>query len=259
MESEISASQAEQPAELRRLLRELPLFEGLAPDALAAIMAKLEWFALPGGAVLFRQDEPPDALFIVVSGSLGAFQERGDGSEIEIGRIKVGECVGEMALISGRLRSATIRALRDSELMRFARADFEALVTQHPRAMLQLARLIVGRLEAAQGRRRRATGHHTFAVVPQDAGVPAAAFARSLGAALASYGTVERVERGEGEERTSDWYNRIEANRDFVVYVAEAAASPWTLLCLRQADCVLLVARAGAVPAPAPAHAAAAA
>jgi NTE family protein len=232
---------------------DLPLFEGLAPEALAAVCAKLEWFALPGGAELFRQDDPPDALFIVVSGSLGVYQERADGSEARIGQIKVGESVGEMAMISGKLRTATIRALRDSELVRFAKADFEALVTQHPRSMLQLARLIVGRLEAAQGRRPRPGGHCTFAVLPQDAGVPAQAFARSLGAALASYGTVERVEHAENEQRTSDWFHRIEASRDFIVYVADHSASPWTQLCLRQADCVLLLAHAGGTPAPWPA------
>ncbi len=258
MSSETSTSDADQSAELRRLVAELPLFEGLTPEALAAVVAKLDWFALPGGAVLFRQDDPPDALFIVVSGSLGVFQERADGSEARIGQIKLGESVGEMALISGKLRSATVRALRDSELVRFARADFEALVTQHPRAMLQLARLIVGRLEAAQGRRRRTASHCTFAVVPQDESIPVAAFARSLVAALTSYGTVERVERSDGEHPTSDWFSRVEASRDFVVYVADATASPWTQLCLRQADCVLLVARASAVPAPWPALAAAA-
>ena len=256
MSIDTSASEADQPAELRKLLADLPLFEGLSPEALAAVSAKLDWFALPGGAVLFRQDDPPDALFIVVSGSLGVYQERADGSEARIGQIKVGESVGEMALISGKLRSATIRALRDSELVRFAKADFEAVVLQHPRAMLQLARLIVGRLEAAQGRRPRAGGHCTFAIVPQDAGLSAVAFAHSFVAALTSYGTVERVERSDGEERTSDWFNRIEASRDFVVYVAEASASPWTLLCLRQADCVLLLARGNGTPAPWPALAA---
>ena len=257
MSIEARETEVDQPTGLHRLLASLPLFEGLPPDALAAVIAKLEWFALPGGAVLFREDDPPDALFIVVSGSLVACHLAADGTETRVGQIAAGECVGEMALISGKLRSATVRAVRDCELVRFAKADFEALVAQHPRSMLQLARLLVTRLEAAQARPARPAGHRTYAIVPHDESVPAQAFAHSLAAALGGYGTVEWVDRASGNDRTSDWFNRIEANRDYVVYVAEPTPSAWTQLCLRQADCVLLLTRAAVEPSSWPALAAA--
>ena len=120
------------------VLAALPLFEGLDQGSLVAIAAELEWFGLPGGAVLFEEGDAADALYIVTSGALGAFRSGLDGRPRLIGRITAGETVGEMALISGKARAATVRCLRDSELVRFSKQTFDALAVDHPRAMLRL-------------------------------------------------------------------------------------------------------------------------
>ena len=104
------------------LLGTLHLFRGLDASILAAIVSEIEWFSLPGGASLFEAGDTPDALYFVISGCLGAFQRTPDGHTRLVGRVMAGETVGEMALISGKPRTASVHALRDSEIGRFSHA-----------------------------------------------------------------------------------------------------------------------------------------
>ncbi|MCW5751970.1 MAG: patatin-like phospholipase family protein [Alphaproteobacteria bacterium] len=226
------------------LLRRLPLFQGLNPESLAAVAARLEWFSLPGGATLFRQGDEPDALYIVISGSLGAYVVGAGERPLLVGRITAGEILGEMALISGRHRTATVRAIRDCELLRFVREDFAELMATQPSAMLHLSRLVVQRLEDANSRRPARASTRTFAVLPHGPETDVADFARALAAALGRFGSAECVTRAEGQYQTTEWFHRIEAGRDFIVYQADWEPSAWTRLCLRQADGIVLAAKA---------------
>ena len=103
------------------LLESSPIFRGLDRPTLAAISAELESLSLPGGATLFEAGEASDAMYLLIAGCLGAYAA-GDSARL-LGRITAGETVGEMGLVSGHPRSATIRALRDSDLVRLPRHD----------------------------------------------------------------------------------------------------------------------------------------
>ena len=107
------------------------LFSGLPAAAAAALFEEMSWFSLPGGSVLFRQGEQGEALYLVVSGRLVVLADQPGGEPVLVAESGVGETVGEMALISGETRSATVMALRDSELLRDHAARFRA----HPRAL----------------------------------------------------------------------------------------------------------------------------
>ena len=72
-----------------------------------------------------------------MSGCLGVY---GPGGEL-VGRIAAGETVGEMGLIVSQPRTATVRALRDSELAMLSAGTFERVLLGHPEAILRLARL----------------------------------------------------------------------------------------------------------------------
>ena len=71
-----------------------------------------------------------------------------------------------------------------------------------------------------------------------------------LTAALRRSGVLERgvVRSVRGAAHTSQWFHRIESANDFVVYVADPTASSWTSLCVRQADALMLLARADSAP-----------
>ncbi len=84
----------------------------------------------------------------------------------------------------------------------------------------------------------------TIALVPLDAGIELREHARRFVDALARFGRVDLVGRERAGRHSPQWFHEREAQNDFVVYAADAADSPWTRLCLRQADVVLLLARA---------------
>jgi len=236
-----------EPFDTSELLRDVPLFRHLDARALAELEGELEWFAMPGGAVLFEYGDESDALYVLKSGSLGAFKPDVDGQFQLDGLVAAGETVGELGLIVDQPRSATVRALRDSELLRLSRRGFTALVEHHPDAMLQSARLAVQRL-IARTVRRPLSGARTFAVLPYDASCDARGFALQLQQAFERYGTCALIDAQSGKGNTSGWFSAIEARYRYVVYLAGHDQDDWRELCVRQADCFVLPANPAAPP-----------
>ena len=249
MEGDVPEETVTLRSDLRTVLDALPLFHGLAPEILKGIATELEWLSLPGGGLLFAGGEPSDALFIVLSGCLGVYAAASTDRRRFMGRIVAGDTAGEMGLISGRPRTATVVALRDTELARLSRDAFDRVFRNHPEAMLRIAQLTVDRLEYSQARTRgRPAGARTFAILPQTIEVDAAGFASDLVKALTHFGRTELVWSVRGAMHTSHWFHNIEAVNDYVVYVADPALGNWTSLCVRQADALMLVARADSEP-----------
>ncbi|MGH8249076.1 MAG: patatin-like phospholipase family protein [Steroidobacteraceae bacterium] len=226
------------------MLAALPLFSGLPKSVVDAAVAELEWMSLPGGRLLFEAGAPADAVYFVVSGCLGVFAP---GGEL-VGRIAAGESVGELGLIVSRPRTATVRALRDSELATLSAGTFERVLLGHPEAILRLARLAMLRLEGVSVNHERRMTPRTLAVVPQDGAIDVMDHAGKLGAALARLGRVDLVGSQRAGSHSPQWFHELESRNDFVVYVADGTDTPWTRLCLRQADVVLLTANARGEP-----------
>ena len=231
--------------ELGGLLAEMPLFSGLDPAVLGEIAAAAEWLSLPGGAVLFSAGEPADALYIVLSGSLAVLTAGGRVQGRFLARLAAGDTVGEMGLISGHPRTANVVALRNTELARISGRAFNEVLRREPEAMWRIAQLMVKRLERMDSPpRAHVRGACTFTVLPQSLEVDFAGFSTSLVKALGQFGRTELVWNVRGGNHTSQWFNNIESVNDFVVYVAEPTPNRWTKLCERQADALLLLARA---------------
>jgi len=231
--------------DLEVLLGRLPLLGTLAPTVLRQLAGAAQWLSLPGGATLFAAGEPADSLYIVLSGTLAVLSSEASGPGRIVARLAAGDTVGEMSLICGRARLASVVALRNTELIRLSAEVFNAVLRCDPEAMWRIARLMAVRLEhmnaAPRPHRRGAT---TFTVLPQSLEVDFAGFATALVKALAALGRAELVWSVRADTHTSEWFNSIEAANDFVVYVADPAPSRWTRLCERQADALLLLARA---------------
>ena len=93
--------------------------------SLSAFGAGLKRMFLPGGQILFRENEVADSLYIVISGCLGVVVRGSNGRDVLVARIPAGETVGEMGFLDGGIRSATVEALRDTELLKFDKASYE--------------------------------------------------------------------------------------------------------------------------------------
>ena len=230
------------------VLASLPLFEKLEPEALIAVAEHVEWFCLPGGTTLFEQGDEANSLYAVTSGSLGAYRAESGKDRRLIGRIKSGETLGENALVAGGRRTATVIALRDTEMLRFTKAAFEGLISEYPTAMLHIAQVTVTRLEQSLRRENPRASSRTFAVIGISDGVDEHAFAADLSTELARLGRTEVFTGDSAESRSSSWFNEIESRRDFILFVASQDSTAWTRQCIAQADTLILLANAREQP-----------
>jgi NTE family protein len=245
MEGDIPEETVMLRSDLKMVLSGLPLFTGLDYSLIKEIAEAAEWLSLPGGSTLFAAGEESDALYVVLSGCLGVFSPDDRDRRRFMGRVLSGGTVGEMGLISGRPRSAHVAALRDSELVRISSESFHRIFGRHPDAMVRIARLTVDRLESSQSRARGPRqGARTFTLLPQSLEVDVGGFASQFVKALSRFGRTELVWSVRAESHTSHWFHKIESANDFVVYVADATPGRWSNLCVRQADALLLLARA---------------
>jgi NTE family protein len=234
--------------ELGRVAEALPWVLALPEASREALSRQLEPVMLAGGATLFGEGDAPDAMYVVLSGCLAAYQDEPEGPRL-IGQVLAGE--GETGVITGQPRSATVRALRDCELVRISRASFEQLAERDPATLTILARMALQRVTAGQSRIRKHSGPRTLALLPLHAGAGARACAESLARGLARFGETVIIERKEGDGRGPAWFSELERRAHFVLYVGDEAFSEWRGLCLRQADALVYVAAAGRQSAPA--------
>jgi NTE family protein len=227
------------PADVHDLIERSGMFGHLDAAARSALAARLTWLSLPGGRPLFKAGEPAEALYLLRSGSLGVFRGAGELAHL----IAAGEAVGEISLITEDRRRYSVRALRDSELLRLDRRAFEELAQLDPRAALGVARIAIERLRAGHDTEHRSVPR-TFAILPVDGNVPARALAMKLADALGAYGRCVLLGAEHGRDRSSDWYAQCEADADFVIYLDTVGHGPWRQRCLRQADVLLMPALA---------------
>src|SRR5687768_2866205 len=159
------------PESLRARLRSFGLLEEVGEPALRRLLAEADWFGIPGGTQLSRDGDNDRAVFLVVTGSLGVFVEEEHGPRRLVATVPAGETVGEMSLLTGEAHSATLVALRDTELLRLGPKAFDMLLTRYPRVMLNLLKTMARRLRQTTRRASQHTRPKTFAVIPLQLGV----------------------------------------------------------------------------------------
>jgi len=237
---------------------------------LGRVLPRLEWLGAASGEIIFRQGEPGRDLYFVVSGRLRASVDDGLGGERVLGEILRGESVGEMSVVTGAPRMATITAVRSSVLVRFSRRQFQILLNEFPRISLRLMHLLIERLSRSgsiQSNRRRP---ENIVLLPISAGLDAEVLATQLGERLARFGRVRILTPGlaatlfgaaamhSTREQTAEYLamtrqlDELEGQHDFLLFVANREDCGWTRRCLNHADEVLLLASADEPPAPAP-------
>ncbi len=253
----------------RRLARDqlaigLPrLFGAIDETMLRFIEARVEWTRLRAGAQLFAAGDRSEDLYFVVGGRLRAVSPEGR----VLGEMTRGESIGEIALLTGEPRTATVTAVRDSELVHVPRQAFDEIATKYPQVMQTIARIVVRRMRARE-RQEAGTLAKCITVVAAGPGMATADFCARLVRGLETVGptlhlsaarfdtllNLNAIGGGEEEEaagiRLTAWLDQQESQYRFLVYEADASTSAWTRRCLRQADEVILVAHADADPAP---------
>ncbi|PYQ46542.1 MAG: hypothetical protein DMF77_00500 [Acidobacteria bacterium] len=119
-------------------LGRVPLFERLSRaelDTLAALTQRKQFAA---GTAVFFQDDPSDSLYVVLSGSAKVFRTSEDGRDRILMILRPGDAFGELAMIEGLPRSATVQTLEPTELLWLGRKEFEGFAREHPEFLWKL-------------------------------------------------------------------------------------------------------------------------
>ena len=145
------AQQPVGPAELRNI----GLFGALSDDVLEYLSTVLTVETPPAGATLFREGEDANAMFVVISGEVEVLKRSKRTVEARVAVLGPGDWFGEMSIVDIQPRSATVRALAPSRLLRVSSADLDALYRHDLRSyaiiILNLARELSRRLRVADG------------------------------------------------------------------------------------------------------------
>ncbi|ABI66029.1 MULTISPECIES: patatin-like phospholipase family protein [Maricaulis] len=224
----------------------LPFLNRVEKSVLDAVEHEVEWFCLPAGQLLFREGDDADAIYLVRSGALAAFRSGALGRPDLIGYIRTGEPVGEMSMLDETPHSASVYALRDSELVRLPKASFERLTNKHASLMRELSRMMLARLRGP----RRASGSEpkVFALISTSPTIDLDYRSKEIASTLAGMG----VNCGIADESCSDWSGQkldaFEAGHDIVLLTARFSDPAWARRAMGRADRMWLFARADARP-----------
>ena len=219
-------------------LARLPFFEGVPPNALAAVKRVLRPVSVSPGTVLFRTGDHGDACFLIESGSLQVSTAL-DGQELAI--LTEGAVVGELALLLDEPRSATVVALTASRLLELRRADLEVLMAQHPSLSIALTRALGRRLVASNRLVAGHTGPRRSVVWPASMAAPTVAAIQERGHRVALgviKGAAVNTTRGLRRVR-GPAFGRDDTSVNAVVLAAPDDNSPAATRAIAEADHVL--------------------
>lgn len=248
---------------LAQLASLLPKLLGEADDAFFRdLQERLEWVSLPRGSTLFRRGDPGDAWYVVTSGRLAVVAPDNEGVDQVTAEIGRGQGVGEMAILSQRSRTATVVAVRDTQLMKLPRDAFEELLPRWPRVVLSIARTLIDRLESSNARRPVISGGRHVAVIALDETIDLGAFCRQLTDSLGLIGPTlhlgSELLKDEGIlaggsslpadhpqwTRFAAWFEERQLDFAHVVLEADRNFTAWSSRAVRECDQLLLVADA---------------
>lgn len=229
-------------ADVHRAVDACGLFTSLGPEALDALLEAFDGLRLTTGEVLMREGEVAESLYLVRHGRLRATVANAAGEQVVVGEVGKSEVVGEMAVITDQDRSATVHAMRDTDLFRLPADAFGRLIQHHPEMLRPFASVVVNRLRTAMTRPIRPALPATIVLIP--AGSDNCELLAHQLAALFTEHTcrVLRAADAEGQSNLASWLLDIENDIDISLLVADRQPTQWTKLCLRHADRVLLVA-----------------
>jgi signal transduction histidine kinase len=135
-------------------LRSVDLFSGLGESALSQLSADLTACSLPRGANLFQEGDPGDTAYVVTSGELEILKASAERS-VRIAISGPGVVVGEMSLLTGEPRSASARALVDTELVSIPKVTLDALLESDAHVAHALFNVFIARWREQQSRLRQ--------------------------------------------------------------------------------------------------------
>lgn len=245
-------------------LLKIKLFALLESEALDRLCVTSDVVRIPCGQFLIKRGEEADCMYVVLRGRVRVLHARevsNSGSSPDMGP---GETVGEMALLRGGLRSASIQACRECLVLKIRRYQFQEIMKEWPGVSFEIARLLTDRMLDERRFIRRRANVRTVVLIPgRDEALFRTFRERLLGeleregpvchlssaslaelapdAVLPSGTNADADEYDEGDARLVEALDQKEDTHRFVVLSADPEVTPWSEFCLRHGDRLLLI------------------
>jgi predicted acylesterase/phospholipase RssA len=238
----------------RELLAGVPLLAGADGETIAEIDRLVRPVHVHAGDDVVRQGEPGDRLYLVRSGRLRVFVEGAEGLRA-VRELGPGATIGELALLTGAPRSATVQAMRDSDLLELDAEVFHDLLRRDPEFAVSVARTLAELLQAS-GELLPPPVRPSVLSIGALGPLDVASFAVDLGDALSPFGRVAVLTAADGRDGGAAALDRAERGNAHVLLVDPGGDEDWSAFCARQSDRHVALAAPGADdPALAPAGA----
>lgn len=222
----------------------------------------LRYLQLEGGECLFREGDPAEGFYILLTGRLAVVIENAD-SLSEINEIAQGECVGELALLNDLPRSASVYAKRDSALIVVSTQEFEEFLSAFPTLGFRICRTLSNRIARIEGNLNHSSPPSTVVVLSLSSTVDPIQFSEHLNGILKPYRNsiliphhsflfpdFEKQDLSLNKAKVARSVEQLERVYDTVFFACDLDSLSWTSLCFRQADEIIFLADASQDPDP---------
>jgi Cyclic nucleotide-binding domain/Tetratricopeptide repeat len=109
-----------------------PLFRDFSVDEMVAVIQGLKLLSLERGAVILREGQGGGSLYMLTSGRVRAFKKDAQGKQTQLGDLTEGAFFGEMSILTGQPRMASVVALARCELLELDRPTLDGITKTHP-------------------------------------------------------------------------------------------------------------------------------
>ncbi|HEY6418333.1 MAG TPA: mechanosensitive ion channel family protein [Candidatus Binataceae bacterium] len=154
----IGAAETEFQREIIRELHQVEWLKELNDEELRVLTPSVQVREFGKGEVLMRQGEPGETVFIIRRGTVEVLLRRPDGKEHRVNQLGRAACIGEMSVLTGEARTATIRALADTEVLEMNRDGFMKLFKEHPEAATAISEIVQTRQAQNEAAYRQTDG-----------------------------------------------------------------------------------------------------
>ena len=132
------------------ILKNVYLFKDMSRDEIDPLLKAVSTVGYAKGDMVFQQDTPADALYIIKFGSVRVLQKGGKGEQVEVSVLGTGSHFGELPLVDGGKRSASVEACEKTELIRIDYKGLQEALMKNAVAAMKfyraLAHFLAGRL-----------------------------------------------------------------------------------------------------------------
>lgn len=132
--------------QISKILHNVPIFRMLGKESIDFIVERLKFKTYDENHTICKIGDPGDTMYIIISGAVDIIIQDNDGNEQVVASSGSGDYFGEMALLTGEPRSATVRTTEPSEMFLLVQKDFDVILEKFPSISLSMSKVVSKRL-----------------------------------------------------------------------------------------------------------------